>query len=107
MGDGFERVIVIRCGRMGGRHNWSKLTGRLVGSHDAIARNLDARGDVVTKVYAVVEAHEESVGIPVNSCEHFPHTVIFRNVSHNFPAIPVLQAHISRDEKRSTKTRRT
>jgi hypothetical protein len=107
VGNGFERVIVIPRGRASGRHNWSEVAGRLVGSHDGIARNLDARGEVVTKVDAVVETHEESVGIPVNSCEHIPHTVMFQNVSHNFPTIPVLQAHISRDEKRSTKTRRT
>jgi hypothetical protein len=55
-----------------------------------IAHNMDARGRVVTKVDAVVEAHEESVGIPVSSCEHLTHVIAFRNVSHNFPQIPVL-----------------
>jgi hypothetical protein len=47
----------------------------LVGFYDTIAHNMDPRGRVVAKVDAIVEAHEESVGISGNGCEHLPRTV--------------------------------
>jgi len=49
------------------------MTARLVGSHTVIAHNMDTRGRVVTKVDAIVEAHQESVGIQFStdpSCKH-------------------------------------
>jgi hypothetical protein len=50
----------------------------LVGFYDKIAHNMDHRGTVVTKVDAIVEAHEECVGISGNNCEYLPHTVRYK-----------------------------
>jgi hypothetical protein len=50
----------------------------LVGFYDTTAHNMDPRGRVVTKVDAIVEAHEECIGISRNDCKHLPHTIRYK-----------------------------
>jgi hypothetical protein len=64
---------------VGNRPNWREVMMRLVGRYrDMIVHDMDPRGRVVTKVNAIVEAHEKSDGISGNNCKYLPHTVEYK-----------------------------